>query len=206
MPHRLNRIALALVVALSIAGPGAVRAEADADDKAFASMPGYVDFAPLDKITQEAKVEVNLKSPMLGLVSKFMGDEDAELRDVFANLKLVRVRVYDLTPEIEKEFLAAGSETTKRLDKEGWERIVRVREDGDRVDVYFKPSAKAEWIDGVLIIAVDEEAAFINIVGQIRPEDVGKIGAHFDIDGINSGDGTRIKVESKTKTKPRNND
>ena len=169
-------------------------------------MPGYVDFAPLEKITQEAKVEVNLKSPMLGLVSKFMGQEDPELRAMLANLKLVRVRVYDLTPEIEKEFLAAGSETTKRLDKAGWERVVRVREDGDRVDVYFKPSAKAEWIEGVLIIAVDSEAAFVNIVGQIRPEDVGKIGEHFDIDGIDSGDGTRIKVESKTKTKPRSND
>lgn len=202
MQHRIRHAAFAVVAALAIAGA----AHAGADDKAFTSMPGYVDFAPLDHITKEAKVEVNLKSPMLGLVSKFMGQDDEELRDILANLKLVRVRVYDLTPEIEKQFLSAGSETMARLDKEGWERVVRVREDNERVDVYFKPSAKAEWIDGVLIIAVDDEAAFVNIVGTIRPEDVGKISEHFDIDGIDSGDGTRIKVESKTKTKPHNND
>ena len=135
-----------------------------------------------------------------------MGEDDPDLRDMLANLKLVRVRVYELTPEIEKEFLSAGSETTKRLDKAGWERVVRVREDNERVDVYFKPSSKAEWIDGVLIISVDDEAAFVNIVGTIRPEDVGRLGEHFDIDGINSGDGTRIKIESKTKTKPKHSD
>ena len=204
MQQRIRRAGLMAIAVLALAGT----ARADADDKSFEKLPGYVDFAPLEKITNEAKVEVNLKSPMLGLVSKMMGEGDPELRGIMANLKLVRVRVYDLTPEIAKQFLSAGSETTARLDKEGWERVVRVREDNERVDIYFKPSSKAEWIDGVLIIAVDEEAAFVNIVGQIRPEDVGRLSEHFDIDGINSSDGTRIKVESKIKTpKPsRNND
>ncbi len=204
MLKSIGRIALGLAAVLCMPAV----ALADADDKAFASMPGYVDFAALAKISEEAKVEVNLKSPMLGLVSKFVGYDDPELRDMLANLKLVRVRVYDLTPEIEKQFLAAGTETTNRLDKDGWERIVRVREDNERVDIYFKPSSNTEWIEGVLIIAVDTEAAFVNIVGQIRPEDVGRIGEHFDIDefGVDSKGNTKIKVESKQKTKPRSDD
>lgn len=195
----IGRTAVVCAALAALAGG----ARADADDKAFASMPGYVDFAALDKIGEEAKVEVNLKSPMLGLVAKFAGHDDPELRDMLANLKLVRVRVYDLTPEIEKQFLSAGSETMSRLDKSGWERIVRVREDNERVDIYFKPSAQAEWIEGVLIIALDDEAAFVNIVGTIRPEDVGRIGDHFEIHGIDldSDDGTKIKLQSKIKTR-----
>ncbi|MCI0452976.1 MAG: DUF4252 domain-containing protein [Candidatus Latescibacteria bacterium] len=195
MQYRTRHIALALVAALSLAGA------ARADDNEFTALPGYVDFAPLARISEEAKVEVNLKGPMLGLVSKFVGHDDPELRDILANLKLVRVRVYDLTPEIEKEFLSAGTETTTRLDKSGWERIVRVREDNERVDIYFKPSKNAEWIDGVLIIALDNEAAFINIVGTIRPEDVGRISEHFDV-GVDDHGGAKIKIESKQKTKP----
>lgn len=204
MVNAMGRVALAVLAAALLAST----AHADADDKAFASMPGYVDFAALAKIPDEAKVEVNLKSPMLGLVSKFVGHDDPDLRDMLANLKLVRVRVYDITPEIEKAFISAGSETTSRLDKNGWERIVRVRDDGERVDVYFKPSTKAEWIEGVLIIALDNEAAFINIVGQIRPEDVGRIGEHFDIDefGVDAKGDTKIKVESKQKIKTRSDD
>lgn len=194
MLRTMGRAALAAAAAVCLA----LSAWAGDDDKAFASLPGYVDFSALDKITEEAKVEVNLKSPMLGLVSKVLGHEDPELRDMLANLKLIRVRVYDLTPQIEKEFLAAGTATTTRLDQSGWERIVRVREDNERVDIYFKPSSNVEWIDGVLIIAVDTEAAFVNIVGTIRPEHVSRIGAHFDIDDID-GD-TRIRVESKKKT------
>jgi hypothetical protein len=197
----MGRVALALAAVSFLAGA----AHADADDKSFASMPGYVDFAALAKIGEEAKVEVNLKSPMLGLVSKFVGDDDPELREMLANLTLVRVRVYNLTPAIEKEFLTAGTETIRRLDKSGWERIVRVRDEGEHVDIYFKPSSNAEWIEGVLIIAVDNEAVFVNIVGQIRPEDVGRIGEHFDIDefGVDSKGDTKIKIESKQKTKPR---
>jgi len=201
MVKAMGRVALALAAVSFLAGA----AHADADDKSFASMPGYVDFAALAKIGEEAKVEVNLKSPMLGLVSKFVGDDDPELREMLANLTLVRVRVYNLTPAIEKEFLTAGTETIRRLDKSGWERIVRVRDEGEHVDIYFKPSSNAEWIEGVLIIAVDNEAVFVNIVGQIRPEDVGRIGEHFDIDefGVDSKGDTKIKIESKQKTKPR---
>ena len=199
----LRRAAL-VVLAASLCAGGAARA----DDKSFTKHPGYVDFAALDKIGEEAKVEVNLKSPMLGLVSKFVGEEDPSLKDMLANLKLVRVRVYDLTPAVEKAFLTAGSETTTKLDKSGWERVVRVRDRNERVDIYFKPSAKADFIEGVLVIAVDDEAAFVNIVGEMRPEDVARIGDHFDIDDIDIDENgeAKIKVESKKKitTHPNN--
>jgi hypothetical protein len=202
MINRTRRVALGLAAALSIAS----LAHADAADKAkaaekeIASLPGYVDFAPLERITQEAKVEVNLRNPMLSLVSKMVGHEEPELREMLANLKLVRVRVYELTPYVEQEFISAGSETTTRLDKAGWERVARVRDRDERVDIYFKPSSNAEFIDGVLVIALDDEATFVNIVGTIRPEDVGRISEHFDI-GVDSDGDAKIKVESKIKTK-----
>jgi len=204
MINTLRRTAL-IALAASLCAGGAARAD---DNKSFAKHPGYVDFAALDKIGEEAKVEVNLKSPMLGLVSRFVGEEDPELRNMLANLKLVRVRVYDLTPEIEKAFLSAGSATTAKLDKNGWERVVRVRERNERVDIYFKPSSKSDFIEGVLIIAVDDEAAFVNIVGEMRPEDVARIGEHFDIDDIDIDEHgeARIKVESKKKVVTYSND
>ena len=109
----------------------------DGKDKeaALRSQPGYVDFSMLDKLGQDAKVEVNLRDPMLGLVGKFISEDDAELRDLIANLKLVRVRVYRITPETLERLLAVGSETAAKLDKDGWERIVRVRDDNEHVDV-----------------------------------------------------------------------
>jgi hypothetical protein len=186
-------IAAALVSAASF-GAGAQDKSARDKEAAIRSQPGYVDFSMLDKLGQEPKVEVNLRDPMLGLVGKFIGEDDPELKRLISSLKLVRVRVYTVTPDTKERLLAAGSETSQRLDRDGWERIVRVRDEGEHVDVYFKPSSNTEWIEGVLVIAVgeDDEAAFVNIVGTIRPEDVARIGDHLDIDGMD-----KIRIEKK---------
>jgi hypothetical protein len=187
-----------MIVASLFMACDASMAAADKSSKdkeaALKSEPGYVDFSMLDRLGQEAKVEVNLRDPMLGLVSKFISEDDPELRDLIAGLKLVRVRVYDAAAAGMDKLLAAGSEATRQLDADGWERIVRVREDGEHVDVYFKPSKNAEWIEGVLVIAMEvgDEAAFVNIVGTIRPEDVARLGDHMDIDGLD-----RVRVEKK---------
>jgi hypothetical protein len=188
-------VAAALLAAASLAGAADDKAAGN-KEAALRAQPGYVDFSMLDKLGEEAKVEVNLRDPMLGLVGKFISEEDPELRDLISNLKLVRVRVYRITPETIERLFAVGSETATRLDKEGWERIVRVRDEGEHVDVYFKPSSNAEWIDGVLVIALgdDDEAAFVNIVGTIRPEDVSRIGDHLEIEGMN-----RVRVEQKVR-------
>lgn len=188
-------IALAIVTTASLA-TGAEDKTSKDREATLRSQPGYVDFSMLDKLGQEAKVEVNLRDPMLGLVGKFIGEDDPELKDLIAGLKLVRVRVYAVTPETIEKLLAAGSEASLRLDRDGWERIVRVRDEGEHVDVYFKPSRNTEWIEGVLVIAVgeDDEAAFVNIVGTIRPEDVSRIGDHLDIDGMD-----KVRIENKVR-------
>jgi hypothetical protein len=193
----LRNIRIMIVASLFMACAASMAAaDKSSKDKeaALKSEPGYVDFSMLDRLGQEAKVEVNLRDPMLGLVSKFISEDDPELRDLIAGLKLVRVRVYDAAAAGMDKLLAAGSEATRQLDADGWERIVRVREDGEHVDVYFKPSKNAEWIEGVLVIAMEvgDEAAFVNIVGTIRPEDVARLGDHMDIDGLD-----RVRVEKK---------
>ena len=42
--------------------------------------------------------------------------------------------------------------------------------------------------------AEDEEAVFVNIVGEIHPDDVAKLGDHFDIDELN-----HIEIDTKKK-------
>ncbi len=198
MRHLMTIIIAALLLGGATIAANAQDKTAKGKDKeaALRSEPGYVDFSMLDKLGQDAKIEVNLRDPMLGLVGKFISDEDEELRDLISSLKLVRVRVYQITPTTVERLLAAGSETATKLDKDGWERIVRVRDDDEHVDVYFKPSSNAEWIEGVLVIALgdDDEAAFVNIVGTIRPEDVARIGEHFDVNGMD-----KVHIEKKIK-------
>jgi hypothetical protein len=159
--------------------------------------PGYVDFDALEIFGgDEAKIEVYLRQPMLELVAKFLKNEDPELYDMLMKLCLVRVQVFDVDGDLAGRFESKSSATVKALDKKGWERVVRVREDDESVFVYLKPSEDYEWIQGVVVLALEdyEEAVFVNIVGDIRPEDVHRLGEHFDVEELDS-----IRYEVKKK-------
>jgi hypothetical protein len=173
--------------ALLLAAAGAaVAEEAVNPEAALRALPGYVDLDALDALGVEATVEVNLRAPMLGLASRVVAEEEPELGELLAGLRLVRVRVFEETPGVEQKLFDTASRTALQLDQHGWERIVRVRDGESRVDVSFKPSSQPDQIDGVLIMAIDEggDAVFVNVVGTMRPEDVARLGQHLDIDEL----------------------
>lgn len=185
----LGSVILGLFSASAAAGRGG---DNDADIR---KLPGYVDFNSIDLFkNREAKVEVNLKGPMLQLVSKFAKYDEKGEYDVLSRLKLVNVHIFDIDHDTAKKFSEASRGIAAQLDKKGWERIVRVRDEGDHVDVYFKPSHDYEWIDGIVVMVVgdDDEAVFVNVVGQIRPEDIGRLGGQFGIHELEGIDSTSI--------------
>lgn len=155
----------------------------------YTKHPGYVDFNALEIFgDQEATIEVYLRKPMLDLLRKFIKDEDPELYEIFGKLQLVRVQVFDASRDLTDKFDAESAKTVKALDQGGWERVVRVNDEGERVFVYLKPSDDYEWIQGIVVIAMEEmeEAVFVNIVGDIHPDDISRLGGHFGVDELDS--------------------
>jgi hypothetical protein len=154
----------------------------------YTKHPGYIDFAASEFFGVDyAKIEVNLNENMIKLVIQFLPDEERELKDMLAGLKLVRVEVYERKRGFDERFETELAKAAKELDEKDWERIVRVRERDEQAYVYVKPSDNYEWIRGVVVLAMeDDEAVFVNIVGDIKPEDISRIGDHFDIDELDS--------------------
>ena len=149
--------------------------------------PGYVDFEAMDIFgDREAKIEVYLKANMIELMSKFVEKEDPELYGMLNKLMLVRVLVFDVDYKLADEYADGSRKTVKELDQKGWECIVRVNDDDEVVYVYIKPSEDFEIIQGIAVIALeDDEAVFVNIVGDINPDDISRMGDYFDIDELN---------------------
>jgi hypothetical protein len=166
----------------------AATAAADPDEE-YKKMAGYVDFEQLGLVTQfEPSIEVFLKGPLLKLAREAVKHDEPDLAGALDKIKLIRVNVFDLS-EIEGFDNKDLSEKTKKLasnlEKKGWEIAVRVRERDEHVYVYLLPG-KNEAIDGLVVMAIedDDQAVFVNIVGTIDPEQIGRIGHSIHIDGV----------------------
>ena len=163
----------AMLAALVIAVP----ALAGDETEDLSDRPGYVDFSTLATDYGEPRVMVDLGSSLLQLVSA-MSHEDPVAKEALSNLDSVRIHVYRTDGE-----LAPAQEridhVNKILSADAWEKIVRVREPGEQVDIYVKHSE--ERVHGVTVMALDgEEAVFINILGSIDPEQLATVVGKFD--------------------------
>lgn len=179
-----NGVAIAFTVVL-FAMQAAI-AHAGPDDE-YKKMPGYVDFDAMNAFgDREATVEVFLRGALLKMAIEACRFEEPELANALEGVRLVRVHVFDIEGEDEKQLRDSTSKVAKDLEKKGWEIAVRVREDDEQVYIYALPGKGEESIDGLVVMVVedDDEAIFINIVGSINPEDIGRLGRTFDIDAL----------------------
>lgn len=156
------------------------RAMAQAQDA-----PGFVDITQVESwFADEPTIEVNIRGALLNLVAEASRFEDPELADMLRRLVAIQVRGFDLSGD-RGDLLRRSGDLGKSLEAKGWETIVRVRDDGEHVQMYLL--ASGDVIEGMVVLAVDEyddEAMFVNIVGEIRPDQIGRIGRKFNIGAL----------------------
>lgn len=188
----LPRLALVSLIVTVGAGVGFHTAFA-APEKDYSKMPGYVDFDAM-KIFDgvESSIEVYLKGSLLVLVREAVKEDDPELGDLLSEIETVRVQVFPLDGMDSERVMEKTSEMGRQLEKKGWEIAVRVREDDEQVHVYLLPG-KNDNIAGMVVMVVedDDEATFVNIVGNFDPSEIGRIGRSFHIDSMD----IPIKIE-----------
>lgn len=148
--------------------------------------PGYVDFSSLTALTSgEPTVEISLKAPLLSMVTNLIRSEDEEAADFISKLMRVTVNVFD-SDNANVDAIAESMESISAdLDRQGWERVVRVRESDDHVDIFVRMSPNADIIHGLAVMVVGrQETVLVNIVGDISGNDLAALGRRFDIDEL----------------------
>jgi len=83
--------------------------------------------------------------------------------------------------EMEKRIKAIRSE----LAAKGWESVVTVQKKNEDVGIYLKTRGH-EAIEGLVITVINgnREAVLVNIVGNIRPEEVAMVGERLNIEPL----------------------
>lgn len=148
-----------------------------------------LNLSSLDKLAEKAKetTEVTLDASMLKFASAFLSDrkaDEAAAKKMINDLKGVYVRVF--------EFDGPGAFSPPdlqpirdQLKGPQWTRIVTVREKGSGEDVEVWIHREGDITTGICVIAIEpQEIAVINLVGPIRPEDLGTLGGQFGIPNI----------------------
>ncbi|HEX6863382.1 MAG TPA: DUF4252 domain-containing protein [Thermoanaerobaculia bacterium] len=148
----------------------------------LSDQPGYVSIEDLNLFPREdLSVEINLDGAILRMVAEATRGDDPEFAKVMSGLKAIQVRVFPLAGAREDLVRGKIERAVRWLEDRGWSSMVRVREKGDESYIYLKKSG--EQIVGLTILAIEagDEAAMINIVGQLDPAEIGRLGQSFDI-------------------------
>jgi hypothetical protein len=150
-----------------------------------ADEPGYVDFGPFAAGSDTKFVEVNLQSGLLKFAAKIAAAQEPDAAELLKNIRHVRVNVVGLDESNKASTLARMESIRAGLEKKGWEKIVTARDPkatgSDDVVVFMKSTDDA--IQGIVVTVIEHQstAIFVNVVGNIRAEELAKLGEKLDI-------------------------
>lgn len=151
-----------------------------AQEDALKGYPGYVDFGQLNDIFGEPTVQVSVGASLLGLVGALSANEDPEAADLFKRLNGVRINVFE-DIEVPPEGVDFVKQAASKLSSAGWESVVTVNDGAEQVRIFMK--IDGEMVQGISVMVVDEtEAAFINVIGNLNPEELQKVMDNFDVE------------------------
>lgn len=159
-----------------------------AQEDALKAFPGYVDFGELTSMFGEPTVQISVGESLLGLVASLSAEEDPEAAALFKRLYGVRVNVFE-TDAMVQGAIERVKGVSSKLSEQGWESVVTVNSDDEQVRVFMK--INNSQVEGITVMALEEtEAVFVNVIGDIDPEELGRVMENFDIDINGNGHDT----------------
>lgn len=157
-----------------------------AQEDALKDFPGYVEFGELNSVFGEPTVQVAVGESLLGLIGSLSASQDPEAAELFKRLNGVRVNVYE-TSQMADGAVDYVKDVSSQLSGLGWESVVTVNSADEQVRIFMK--IEEDKVLGITVMAVEEnEAVFVNVIGDINPAQLGKVMDNFDIN-LGNGNG-----------------
>ena len=166
----------------------------------FTKLPGYFDFGDIVEFSDGIElVEIDIAQPMLSLIARVVEYEDEALAELLQNVDHVGVNVFSYDPDDFDALSDRMDRMVKQLKDDGWDNIVRVRGRDENANIFVKLAERGSDLEerdvaltGVTILVIeDEEAAFVNVVGEFGYDEIARLGDHFDIPHLDDMDRDR---------------
>lgn len=144
---------------------------------------GFVDFGRFAAPAKGDFVEVQVKKNLLSLVARLAEKHEPDAAALLRGLELVRVNVIGLDDSNRADLTKRAADVATELEGRGWERIVTAKQAGaENVSVFLKTRGD-ESVEGVVVTVLDPggEGVFINVVGDIRTDQLAKLGDKLNL-------------------------
>jgi hypothetical protein len=143
------------------------------------SNEGYANLDSPGISDTDRTMSLSLGKTTLRFAARFLDDEP-ETQAMLRSLDGVRIRIYEVngdTHRIAQNFERMGN----KLDNDGWQQVMLVREEGELVQMFSKTTASG--IQGLTIVSADdEEVVVVNVMGDIHPEHFGDVMVALNVD------------------------
>ena len=143
-------------------------------------LPGYIN---LDKIkipkSAEEVTDISIGPGLLSLISRVASDSSE--KKSFSGILSIRVKSFEIDSTISGKVLKSIKEIIRKIEKENWETIVKVKDKNEITNISIKV-VKGKPV-GLLIISYDTdgEVTLANVCGEkIDLSAIKNIGMGFD--------------------------
>lgn len=150
------------------------------------SETGSVDFGTFTPPRSGGQfVEINLKSNLLAMAGRLAQKDEPEAAEMLKSIQSVHVRVIGLDDDNRTKTVEQIGRIRDQLEKEGWEKNVTVKDEGNDVSIHTKLRG-TEAVEGIVVTVLDgkNQAVLVNVVGDLRPEKLVALGEQFDIEPL----------------------
>lgn len=170
----------------------------------FAEEPraGFVDFGKLPVANGGEVVDINLGRTVFAISGKLFEKSDPDFAKLIAGLQLLQVNVVGVAEDNRAAIQEHVRKLRTDLTGKGWERIVSVKDRKDDVAVFLKTRGE-EAVEGLVVTVLDgdKEAVLINIVGNIKPEQVAMLGEKMNVDPLKKFGAAKKKEKAEKSEK-----
>ena len=143
------------------------------------SNEGYANLDSPGISDTDRTLSLSLGPATLRFAARFLDDEP-ETQALLRSLDGVRIRIYEVTGDsgrISQNVERMGN----KLDADGWQPVMLVREEGELVQMFAKPFGN--HMKGLTIVSADdEEVVVVNIMGDIAPEHFNDVMVALNVD------------------------
>lgn len=156
------------------------------------SEPGFLDLDELGlAVPAESKLKVSLYSPVLRILAEATKGDEHGFSDLVSKLKAIRANIWQVGPDRAEALRKGMTDLARRLDRQGWETAVELRTGTGELSLILLRTGADQKILGLAVFFVDPsgEAGAINIVGNVTPEEIGRLGRSLDLDPLKRFEG-----------------